>query len=135
MANELMILPDRQILEFVETSKAEEKTPYDEDILLVDVLIDAMDQTNEIAQFITTLSINEELTLRCSQQAINPFSVEVLKGDKLLGYIPQVYSIIVSRLMKAGKKLTCKVSFIESFETLLRNALCNRLICKIYLQD
>lgn len=134
MANEL-IKVNAGVMELIHSSQIEDKNPFTEEILLTDILVAGIKQEPVTRELISRINPGMELTMKRTEDELYPFYIWLSFEDHVIGQVPVENGVIIARLMDAGKKLKCVVTWATTHTTSTFKKPFSRVLAKIYLVD
>lgn len=130
MKNEIVKI-NPVIMDLVHSSQIELRNPFTEEIFLVDILVALKEQSPMIREHVDALSSGDELIMVRTEG----LKIWLMHNDVVIGEVPLECSVIIARLMDAGKKLKCKVSTAGTHSHKCFKTPFSRILAKIYMID
>lgn len=108
--------------------------PLSREILLLDLKLADTPWSEAMELVVNELSEGSSLNL-LRQPANDTLAINAYHGDLQIGTIPMEHTVVLARLMDAGKVLTCKVQKAEVKHDFMSGRPWIRILVKIYLVD
>lgn len=129
MSNELTNMNKGQLALLDDNQLADLVKPLKNEIELFHSYVAGVLQMED-QSFLNQLSVGEELTMKNDFMPYNPSNVSLYRQDgSKVGRLPEMDSLIPSRLLEAGKELKAKITNIE------KNEIMHKIFIGVYMID
>ena len=119
------------VVDLVHSAQIEQSNPFTEEIFLIDFLVALNGQGMAIQELVSAIQPGDTLSVVRAEG----FDVWLDHQGAVIGRVPLEISVVVARLMDAGKKIVCRVTSADVLTHKVFGTPFSRVLAKLFMVD